>query len=90
MANISGINSTQGPRPVQPGSTPKTTGSTTAPAQQPDTVEISSEARIRAKLAEVPDVRSELVDRVKAEIQAGTYDTTDKLNQAIDRMLEEI
>lgn len=90
MANISGINPTQGPRPVQPGSVSKTTGATPPNALPADTVEISPQARLAAKLADLPEVRADLVARVKAEIAAGTYETVEKLNIAIDRMLDEL
>jgi len=33
-----------------------------------------------------PDVRLELVARVRQEIRAGTYDTPEKLEAALDRM----
>ena len=33
-------------------------------------------------------IRSELVERVRAEIAAGTYDTPDKFQAALERLLE--
>ena len=33
-----------------------------------------------------PDVRQDLVARVRQEIQAGTYDTPEKLEAALDRL----
>lgn len=36
-----------------------------------------------------PDIRSELVRRVRQEIAAGTYDTPEKLDAALARMLDE-
>jgi len=38
----------------------------------------------------LPSVRRELVERVKAEIEAGTYETSDRLDAAIDRLIEEL
>ncbi len=90
MSNVSGIIPTQGPTPIQPNSTSRSTGPAAASAQAGDTVEISPQARLAAKLAAVPDVRSDLVARVKGEIKAGTYETPAKLNTAIDRMLNEM
>ena len=44
-----------------------------------------------AELAKnLPVVRRELVDSVKAQLAAGTYDTSDKLDAAIDRMMEDL
>jgi hypothetical protein len=36
-----------------------------------------------------PDIRADLVRRVRAEIAAGAYDTPEKFAQAFDRMLAE-
>lgn len=42
----------------------------------------------RAK--QLPPVRRELVERIKAEIAAGTYETPERLEAAIERLLEDI
>ena len=90
MTNVSGINPTQGPLPIEPGLTPKTAGPAVSSSPTSDTVEISQQARIAAKLASLPEVRTDLVAQVKAEIEAGTYDTQEKLDIAISRMLNEL
>ncbi|AEF94675.1 flagellar biosynthesis anti-sigma factor protein FlgM [Desulfotomaculum nigrificans CO-1-SRB] len=52
---------------------PKASGGTV----QTDSLELSPEARakqeIQAKLKEIPEVREDLVNRLKKEIQNGTY-----------------
>jgi negative regulator of flagellin synthesis FlgM len=55
-----------------------------------DELEISDAARLLAQVSEIPDVRQERVDRIRAEIAAGTYETEEKLQIAIERLLEEI
>ena len=35
-------------------------------------------------------VREELVSRIRREIQAGTYDTPDKLQEALDRLADRL
>jgi hypothetical protein len=40
----------------------------------------------RKKTGVVPGIRFELVQRVRREIAAGTYDTPEKLAMALDRM----
>jgi hypothetical protein len=35
-------------------------------------------------------VRDEVVDRVRGEIADGTYDTPEKLDVAVDRLLEDL
>ncbi len=37
-----------------------------------------------------PPVRTELVDRIRREIAAGTYDTPEKLEAALDRMVQRL
>ena len=37
-----------------------------------------------------PDIRWELVDRVRKEIAEGTYETEEKLEKALERMLDEL
>lgn len=56
----------------------------------------SSKPPVPAELAEwiekaksLPAVREELVARVKAEIDAGTYETPEKLDIAIERLIDE-
>jgi hypothetical protein len=64
-----------------------------APAQASgvqDTVEISTIARMAAQVNELPAVRTEVVNRVKAEIAAGTYETPEKIEIAIDRLMDEL
>lgn len=54
-----------------------------------DQVELSSQAQLLSKIAELPDVRESLVVRVRSELAAGTYETPDKLEAAIDALLAE-
>lgn len=56
------------------------------PAGREDRVELSTHARHLARLAENP-IRPELVAEVKAKIEAGGYETDEKLERAIDAML---
>ena len=42
------------------------------------------------KIRQLPDVRRDLVKRVKAEIAAETYDTPERLNTAVDKMMDEL
>jgi negative regulator of flagellin synthesis FlgM len=54
-----------------------------------DRVEVSDAARFLAKLNAMPEVRTELVERVRAEIANGTYDTPEKFDLAVDAMIDE-
>ncbi|NLE29055.1 MAG: flagellar biosynthesis anti-sigma factor FlgM [Phycisphaerae bacterium] len=55
-----------------------------------DKVEISELAALRSKYAQLPEIRQELVDRVRQEIASGRYETAEKLDQAIENLLEDL
>ncbi len=42
------------------------------------------------KVHNLPEVRQDLVERVKVEIAAGAYETPERIQIAAERMLEEI
>lgn len=48
-----------------------------------DQADFSAAAQMRSKLQSLPDVREDLVNRVRSEIEAGTYETPEKLDQAM-------
>ncbi|QDU35410.1 Anti-sigma-28 factor, FlgM [Poriferisphaera corsica] len=62
----------------------------TSPHRKADSVEFSEAARYLAKIAELPDIRQDLVDRVKGEIAAGTYDSEDKVDSMLDSLAEDL
>ncbi len=55
-----------------------------------DEVTISQEAQLLSRIHDLPDVRQDVVDRVRAEIAGGTYETPDKIDVAVSRLLDEI
>jgi anti-sigma28 factor (negative regulator of flagellin synthesis) len=55
---------------------------------QSDAVELSDTARQQIERGGGVPVRAELVERVRAEIAAGTYLTDDKLDAAVNRLRE--
>lgn len=64
-------------------------GQTSAP-QGTDRVDISPAAEAAVRATEGGEVRHELVNQIRAQIAAGTYETPDKLNVAVERLLDEI
>ena len=62
--------------------TPKTDRAT-------DSVELSDHAKLLDRLRQLPDVRQELVDRIRKEITDGNYETSGKLDNAIDGVFRE-
>jgi negative regulator of flagellin synthesis FlgM len=92
MNQIDGIHGPQDLWPIQPAKVPKPLKpqpgeSVSAPM---DTVEISEMATFLSRAAELPDIRVEKVAEVRRAIEAGTYLTPEKLDVAIERMLEEL
>lgn len=55
-----------------------------------DRVELSDRARYLSKLASLPPVRSELVDSVRREIAQGTYDSAQRLDEAVRNLAEDL
>jgi anti-sigma28 factor (negative regulator of flagellin synthesis) len=52
-----------------------------------EALEVSNKMKTESSTA---NVRFDLVNRIKSEIAAGTYDTPDKMDIAVDRMLDKI
>ena len=59
------------------------------PAPPADQLDISPAAAAAAEVAD-GEIRTDLVARVRGEISAGSYETADKLDGALDRLLDEI
>jgi negative regulator of flagellin synthesis FlgM len=55
-----------------------------------DTLDISAAAEAAMHASEGTEIRSDLVARVKSEIAAGTYDSADKFDAALERLLDDI
>lgn len=55
-----------------------------------DQADFSVAAQLLSRINELPDIRTELVARVKAEIEAGTYESADKIDAAIDELAEDL
>jgi negative regulator of flagellin synthesis FlgM len=77
------IGAPHGIRPAQPMTRPE------AP-QIADQVDISDAARLVEQVQQMPDIREDRVEAVRQQIAAGTYETGDKLDVAVERLLDEI
>jgi len=55
-----------------------------------DEVSLSPEASLVSQVREMPDIRADKVADIRAQIARGTYETDEKLNVALDRMLDEL
>ena len=89
---ISGTNQVHGPHGINP---PHMTqrGQAARSANSPrgaDRVEISPAAEAAVQAAETSGIRTDLVNQIRAQIAAGTYETPDKLGVAVDRLLDQM
>lgn len=55
-----------------------------------DQVDISHEADMVNQVNDLPDIRGDRVAEIRAAIASGVYETPEKLDVAVDRLLEEI
>jgi negative regulator of flagellin synthesis FlgM len=78
------VNAPHASRLTQPNTTVRPSSDTS------DTLEISSAAAAASRLADIPDIRHDRVASIKAQIQAGVYETPDKVDAALDALLDEI
>jgi anti-sigma28 factor (negative regulator of flagellin synthesis) len=69
------------------------------PAQQPmearpvvpkDVVEISSTSSVSGKMEIEADFRAQRLAQIRQQIEDGSYETADKLDTAVDRLLEKL
>ncbi len=92
MTNLSPIEA-GGVGRIRPNDPTPTRGETPTPAatrRGDDRVEVSDAARFLARMNAMPEIRTELVNRVRSEIAAGTYDTPEKFDLALDTMIDEL
>ena len=90
MTNIHGIPPPIALRPIDTTDAITTNSTRVEPPGISDTVEISDVAKLAARISEIPEVRTELIETVKTELAAGTYETSEKLEIAVERLLEDL
>jgi anti-sigma28 factor (negative regulator of flagellin synthesis) len=77
---LSGPHATRAPQHQNP----------TSPAGAGDRLDISEAGELAARVADVPDIREDLVARVRDQIESGRYGTAEQFDVAVDRLLDEI
>ena len=90
MTGVNGIQGSGGVLPTEPTDAAVAGSPVCQTHEASDTVEISTAAKLAMKVGQVPDVRTELVASVKAQIAAGTYETPQRMEIAIDRLVSEV
>ncbi len=88
-----GISKVHGPHGINAPHAPfrgqATDGAAKAQAAS-DSVTISPAAEAALNATETGSIRQDVVNRVRSEIAAGTYETPAKLDVALDRLIDEI
>lgn len=89
---VRGLNSVGAAAPVSRTAPATATGpaSPVGPAAPRDEVEISAVSRMLDDASRTPGVREQRLEQIKAAIESGTYETPEKLQIALDRMLEQL
>lgn len=55
-----------------------------------DQVDLSPEAEMVGRVHDLPDIRADRVAQIRAEIASGVYESADKLDVAVGRLLDEM
>jgi negative regulator of flagellin synthesis FlgM len=89
---IYGAGGAQGPQPIYPRLAAfGVDGGQSVHAGAPrDHVEISPLGQMLDGISRLPEIRHEKVEEIRRQIAMGTYETTERLELALDRMLDEL
>jgi negative regulator of flagellin synthesis FlgM len=81
-----------GPQPIGPPHSSRVSqpDSRTASGPIADELQISDAALAVERANQAPDIRQDRVAAIRAQIAAGTYETPEKLDIAVERLLDEI
>ena len=89
--NIQGVNFVNAPQSING---PHRVAAPTAPAAsslgEVDQLDISPSADLASRALDAPAIRADRVAQIRSAIEAGDYDTDEKMNLALDRLLDEI
>ena len=88
---IQGPGGISGPERIEPQKIPtRATEPSGEIAGAPDQVEISEEARLLEMLSHVPPVRAERIEELQRLIEAGEFETEDRIAGAVEKLMEEL
>lgn len=91
--STAGINKVHGPHGINAPHAPFRGAAADGPAKSQaagDTVTISSAAEAALRASDSAGIRQDVVDRIRSEIAAGTYETPAKLDAAVSRLLDDL
>ena len=90
MMNVNGIQPVSAPKAVEPTQPPLAAQSQAGPGYVADVVDISTASILAAKINQASAVRTDLVQRVRQEIEAGTYETQERIDVTVDKLMDEL
>jgi negative regulator of flagellin synthesis FlgM len=90
--HIYGPTHLHGASPINPPHTPRVSQpeSTQSSAPIQDELHLSEAALRMEQIHEMPSIRQDRVAQIRAQLANGTYETPEKLNTALERLLDEI
>jgi len=90
-SSIHGSQGVKGPHSINRTNSTESSHSTAGPSDQLD-ISPAAEAAAQAadQVGQSGDIRADLVARVRGEIANGTYETAEKLDSALDGLLNEL
>ena len=82
-------------RPMSPVSRPETTtgsaeSAPVGPVSPKDEVEISAVGKLLDNASRTPGIRDQRLAEIKAAIESGSYETPEKLEMALNRMVDQL
>jgi negative regulator of flagellin synthesis FlgM len=89
---IYGAGGAQGPQPIYPrlAALGVESGQTVHAGTPRDHVEISPLGQMLDGISRLPEIRHERVEEIRQQIASGIYETPEKLELALDRLLDEL
>ena len=91
MIDIQGVQPPTVPEPLRATtSTAGGGGKKAQPTEDVERVEASEVAKLAAKIRQIPPVREELIEQIKAELDAGNYENPHRIEVAVERLMEEL
>jgi len=88
--HVSGPGQVHGAQGVNPPHFNHKPSKAAAAPQQVDQLDISPAARAASESQATDGVRTDLVNRLRSEIASGAYETPEKLDAALDRLLDQV
>ena len=89
---IQGAGGPHGPQPIYPrlAAFSVESGSTVQAGGLRDQVEISPLGQMLDGISRMPEIRHEKVDEIRRQITSGVYETPEKWEAALDRLIDEL